>query len=233
MVWDANPEPNIAGYRLHLGVGSGTYDTVIDVGEDTEFFLSQLNEEYRYYIAITAYNSFGIESGFSRELIVSAAGFDPRPALTVTGFSRGEGGVLNFDLLGGDDLPSKFEVQVSEDLVHWSYLQSVRAVGESFTIIDPLAAVRPKRFYRLNDGTSGSLVPKLSVTRLVRGAGGNVSFQLSGGDGFPKDVRVYASEDLKSWTLLQIVERVSSSLTIQDPLAATQSRRFYRLEYPD
>ena len=37
LAWDANTEPDIAGYRLSYGTASGQYTTTIDVGNVTTF----------------------------------------------------------------------------------------------------------------------------------------------------------------------------------------------------
>jgi len=71
--WDPNSEPDLAGYKLYLGPNSGNYDTVIDVGNQTTYTLTDLELDETYYIAATAYNTTGLESGYSNEVILNTS----------------------------------------------------------------------------------------------------------------------------------------------------------------
>ena len=71
--WDANTEPDLAGYKLYCGAASGSYDTVIDVGNSTTYTLTDLPAGRTYYIAATAYNTAGLESGYSNEVVFDAS----------------------------------------------------------------------------------------------------------------------------------------------------------------
>ena len=76
--WNANPESNIAGYKLSYGTQSATYTVVLDVGNVTSRQLS-LPGPQRYYFAVQAYNTSGLISGYSTEVFFDVpAG----PALT-------------------------------------------------------------------------------------------------------------------------------------------------------
>ncbi len=66
--WDANTEPKLAGYRIHYGLKSQSYDQMVDVGNRTQHTLQWLMDETTYYFAITAYDVYGNESPFSREI---------------------------------------------------------------------------------------------------------------------------------------------------------------------
>lgn len=65
--WDRNPETNIVGYRVYVGRASRVYDSVLDVGNNTVTRVDK-TEPARYYYAVTAYNSDGLESDFSEEV---------------------------------------------------------------------------------------------------------------------------------------------------------------------
>ncbi len=67
LVWDANKEADLAGYRLYYGTASKEYTQMIDVGNVTEFHLDQLQTGMTYYLALTAYDFDGNESDFSKE----------------------------------------------------------------------------------------------------------------------------------------------------------------------
>ncbi len=66
--WDANPEPDIAGYKVHYGTSSRNYSTHIDVGKATTYTVTNL-QSVAYYFAVTAYNTSGQESGYSAEAV--------------------------------------------------------------------------------------------------------------------------------------------------------------------
>src|SRR5688572_33494058 len=59
--WNANSESNIAGYILSYGTQSGTYSTVIDVGNVTSEQVV-LTAGLRYYFVVQAYNTSALVS---------------------------------------------------------------------------------------------------------------------------------------------------------------------------
>ncbi len=69
LTWDPNSESDLAGYKIYSGTQSGNYQNRIDVGNVTTYILNGLTLGLTYYIAATAYNSQGLESGFSNEVI--------------------------------------------------------------------------------------------------------------------------------------------------------------------
>lgn len=68
VTWNANTEPDLAGYRLYVGEVSGQYSEPIDVGNVTGHVM-EITPEYgaTYYFALTAYDTSGNESGYSDE----------------------------------------------------------------------------------------------------------------------------------------------------------------------
>jgi hypothetical protein len=77
--WDANSEPDIAGYKLYWGTSSGVYDQSNDVSQTTAS-VPNLTVGVRYYFAVTAYNKAGLESGYSEELSAIVPSPDSTPA---------------------------------------------------------------------------------------------------------------------------------------------------------
>lgn len=61
LAWDANPEPDVVGYRIHYGTESGNHTVTIDAGPALTLTIDNL-ETRRYYAVATAYNSAGLES---------------------------------------------------------------------------------------------------------------------------------------------------------------------------
>ena len=66
--WDANSEPELAGYKIYWGTVSGNYTSSKDVGKTTTATLTGLDEGKTYYIAATAYDSSNNESGHSNQV---------------------------------------------------------------------------------------------------------------------------------------------------------------------
>src|SRR5664279_5874160 len=68
--WNHNPEPDIAGYHVLIGVASGQYTQSIDAGPVTTTTISNLSAGTTYFFAVTAYTS-GFESLPSSEVSYS------------------------------------------------------------------------------------------------------------------------------------------------------------------
>jgi hypothetical protein len=67
--WDANPEPDIAGYALYYGGQTGRYSTRVNAGNVTTAVVSNLVRGATYYFALAAYNTRGLESDLSAEVV--------------------------------------------------------------------------------------------------------------------------------------------------------------------
>ena len=68
LAWDPNTEDDLAGYKVYYGTRSRDYDYVIDVGNVTQYTVTSLESEKRYYFAVTAYDTSENESSFSEEV---------------------------------------------------------------------------------------------------------------------------------------------------------------------
>ena len=68
------------------------------------------------------------------------------------------------------------------------------------------------------------------ISEMSFGAGHLVTFEVSGMIG--KIVEVWASHNLTDWTLIDSLIDLSGSITIEDPAAEGESRRFYQLRIP-
>ena len=66
--WNANSESDLAGYRLHWGITSGSPTQHIDVGNVTTGTITELETGVRYFVTVTAYNTSRLESGPSNEI---------------------------------------------------------------------------------------------------------------------------------------------------------------------
>ncbi len=84
LAWDANPETDITGYRVHFGTASRSYTEEIYAGNSTSITIPNLTNGVTYYFAATANSSFGIESNYSTELVHTIAP-GPTPSPTPPG----------------------------------------------------------------------------------------------------------------------------------------------------
>lgn len=66
-------DPYLAGYKVHYGQFSRGYTAHLDVGNAVRHTVGGLEDCRSYYLAVTAYNSFGDESGYSGEVPVATA----------------------------------------------------------------------------------------------------------------------------------------------------------------
>ena len=83
LAWDANREPNLAGYKIYYDTSSGFpyYGTEADQGtspiivyvedlddpNNPEYTLTGLDDTEHYFFALTAFDDENPESGFSNE----------------------------------------------------------------------------------------------------------------------------------------------------------------------
>ncbi len=68
LAWNPNSEPDLAGYKIYCGISPGKYLRSVDLGHVTTVTVSNLVEGQIYFCAVTAYDIFGNESGFSNEV---------------------------------------------------------------------------------------------------------------------------------------------------------------------
>ncbi|RYD85310.1 MAG: hypothetical protein EOP84_02945 [Verrucomicrobiaceae bacterium] len=130
--WNANPEPDVVGYKVYLGTESQNYTSVIDVAATTKLQLPTVNlGTTTFYLAVSAYNAKGEESPRSAELKVIAD--VPAPAAdTSMSFSAPGQGQLQWRY-PKSDVPAadKFTIYASEDLKTWKSAGSVAASASS------------------------------------------------------------------------------------------------------
>lgn len=69
LTWDPNTEPDLAGYILYWGFSSSDYVFSVDVGNQTSYTVTDLAPGATYYFAVTAYNTSGLESDYSNEVV--------------------------------------------------------------------------------------------------------------------------------------------------------------------
>ena len=72
LAWDSVTAPTLSGYRVYFGTAPGTYlqplGQGISVGNVTAYTLTGLASGSRYYFAVTAFDTLGMESPYSNEV---------------------------------------------------------------------------------------------------------------------------------------------------------------------
>ena len=84
LAWDANTEPDLAGYKVHYGTASGSYTTIVDVHNVITATVIGLAAGQTYYFVVTAYNAANNESGYSNQVSYSVPAPNGAPATPTT-----------------------------------------------------------------------------------------------------------------------------------------------------
>jgi hypothetical protein len=74
LAWDPSNQADLKGFRIYYGTASGSYQWTIDAGNVTTYKVTGLNIGATYYAAATAYNTSGVESTFSNEVMFTVPG---------------------------------------------------------------------------------------------------------------------------------------------------------------
>lgn len=70
LVWDANTEPTLAGYKVYSGNASGAYGAPLVIGTQTTYTFTNVAPG-TWYFAVKAYDTDGLESDYSNEVSVT------------------------------------------------------------------------------------------------------------------------------------------------------------------
>lgn len=166
LVWNPNPESDIAGYKVHFGSSSGNYSQVIDVQGQNFAALPQLILGNTYYLAVSAYNTAGQESPKSTEMVLSATPPAPAEGTSFTMSGPGNGKLAwkhpktsTTAAAGG---PAEgFAVYGSEDLVNWTLVQNVGTTDAVSSDSEYLyfewpfsAGTKQKMFFKIGAGNA-------------------------------------------------------------------------------
>ena len=93
LAWDANSEPNIAGYKVYYGTASRVYNWYFDVGKVTTYSVTGLTDGSTYYFAATAYDTSGVESTYSSEVSYNSCTYSISPTTAQLAQQGGTGTV--------------------------------------------------------------------------------------------------------------------------------------------
>ena len=122
--WEPNPEPDLEGYVVYRNTEKSgppyTYSDEVTEGElddplNPRLKLTGLKKDTKYYVALTAYNTAGIESGYSNEVCIKvienaiqACSEAVSPSTSSSSKSAGGGGGGACFISSVSDKPSTF-----------------------------------------------------------------------------------------------------------------------------
>ena len=139
LAWDANTEPDLAGYIVEYGTSPGQYFQSIQIGKTTQLTVTGLQPSTTYYFVVRAYNSMGAASAPSNQIeyrtqgLVSA-GTLSRPGPTVVGFTPGT--TVRGTDTGYDPARDVFLMVFGEGPVYGAFADGTgTAITPAFTIV--------------------------------------------------------------------------------------------------
>ena len=87
--WDANSEPDLAGYKLYRGMSSGgPYYHVKDISPSLTEITDMDVPDGEWFWVLTAYDTEGLESGYSDEQTTILDSTPPDPPQNLTIFEK-------------------------------------------------------------------------------------------------------------------------------------------------
>jgi len=87
--WTASTDTNVVGYKVYYGVETRVYTNSIDEGDVTNATVCGLITGTTYYFAVTAYDSFGLESDYSNEIVYTVPATNGTATVTLTSPASG------------------------------------------------------------------------------------------------------------------------------------------------
>lgn len=100
--WDPSPEKTVAGYRLRYGIAEEARTAVIDVGTNTTWVVSGLDQVCTNFFTVTAYSADGRESTASGVLAYKSTPNNQAPTATAATVNVPEDTTTKITLTGKD-----------------------------------------------------------------------------------------------------------------------------------
>lgn len=245
--WDRNPEPDIAGYKVHRGLASGVYTSIIDVGNVTTFSFQNLAAGTTNFFAITAYNQLGIESRRSDEgwciipnlaptlnslencTLTDASAPHVVPLSGITSGALDEIQRLTVAAVSSDPtlVPHPVVSYSSPSSTGTLKLTPVPGVSGSVTVT---VTVRDG-FARVDRSFVVTIKPGCKLLSLRRASPAGMRVTWDSRPGFTYRVQYKTNLNQPSWTTLSgMVPGVGTNTSWTDLTAGNDAARFYRVE---
>jgi hypothetical protein len=165
LTWDANSEAHLAGYKVRHGRSSGAYAATIDVGNVTRVVLPGFTPGEKYYFAVSAYDTDGLEGPLSDEIdftpsapippfvaqpLTAPAADDPAlkaPAATIGEWRAYPDGAFGFVITANPG--QTLAVYTSDDMLNWNLLGTTTNPTGRVQAFDYQATRRRTRYYQV------------------------------------------------------------------------------------
>jgi hypothetical protein len=247
LMWNANTESNLAGYRVHYGTVSGSPSANVDVGLVTSRTFTGLQPGTTYYFRVVAYNTSGQSSAPSAETSYTVPGTTPAPTLTSVSPASGPTGGGTLITLTGTNFASGATVRVggvaatSVTFVSASQVTARTPVGTAgardvlitnpngqgavrvggFTYTTTSTALTATSVSPLSGPTSGGTVITVTGTGFVSGATIAIGGTAATGVTFLSSTQLRATTPAKPAGGYSVVVRNPSGQTANTPVGFT------------
>jgi chitinase len=145
LAWDPSPDSTLMGYRVYQGAASETYTNMTDVGTNLTATITCLPAGLTNYIAVTAYDTNGLESAFSAEIQYVTPVPSPQVVLRIARTATNQ-----VQLSGTAPAGNTYDALASQSLTNWIAIGSVTADAYgNFSYLDAVTAPNAVRCYRL------------------------------------------------------------------------------------
>jgi len=173
LAWDAVTGSGVVGYRLYYGTATGAYTSTVNVGNQTRYTLSNLQDCRTYYLAVKAVDAGGnVSVSFSNEIVGM-----PVPVITSLTPSTGMQGTAGLSVtING----SNFDTQARPDFVAYNAIEQI--VGPD-VVVNSYGSVSCNQIVANINIAPAAWVNDVTRTRLV--AVVNQPRQGSDGSGIP------------------------------------------------
>src|SRR5208283_4178736 len=172
----------VAGYKVHYGLSTGNYTTTVDVGNNTTSTLQNLSSP-NYYVAVTAYDSSGNQSGFSPELAIDlmAASAGAGGTIEPSGsFFQSQGASQTFTITPSAGYQIA-DVQVDSKSVGPVGSYTLTGISASHTVAATFSANVNSYIITTTAGSQGSISPSGAV---AVSSGASQSFTITPNTGY-------------------------------------------------
>jgi len=189
--WLSNQESNVDGYKIHYGTASGSYDSVVDIGNPAPIdgriqgTVPGLTEGTTYFFAATAYDTANnLESDFSAEITwtaTSGTGSNNPPIAQSTTVSTSEDHAVSGDLAANNDSGLPITYILQQDVSHGTLLLETGTGHFTYTPGSNFAGTDLFTFLARDDnGDSNTATVSITITAtndppIAQGAGITVS----------------------------------------------------------
>jgi uncharacterized repeat protein (TIGR02543 family) len=117
LTWEASPDPDLLGYKVHMGTSSGSYPMINDAGLTQSFLFQNLADGKTYYFIVTAYDQMQNQSVPSEEVNVQIPdSTSPTPPENVT-LAASSNSEISFTWTASRDNVGVTGYQVARDTV--------------------------------------------------------------------------------------------------------------------